>query len=543
MTLKTLLKASSAIVLLSAIAANAQATHPETGEALAEVQTFTYRVLDEHSSVDPQVVEDVTGAEVVRDLFEGLMNQGATGELVPGVATRFDVSEDGLTYTFTLRDNARWSNGDPVLASDFVYAWKRAVDPALASEYAWFMELMSIENAAAIIAGEMDKDALGVTAPNDSTFVVTLSQPLPYFAQMTTHSTTFPVHPATVEAHGDTWTRPENIVSNGAYVLREHVPQERLVRVRNEMYWDNENTIIDEVTSLVINDVNQGLTRYLAGELDRTEVPPGQFQRLSAEYPDQAISIPRLCSYYYNFNLSEGGPEALQDVRVRQAMNLAVNRDVIVNNVLGAGQTAAYNFTPVRTAGFTLPDLPIADMTQEDRNAMAVALITEAGYGIGGEPLSIELLYNTSEAHQNIAVALGQMWQQTLGIQTTLANQEWQTFLQTRGNQNFEMARGAWCGDYNEASTFLDLVTTNSGYNDAKYSNAEVDQLMAEAKTAADPQPNYTRVEQIIAEEVPIIPIYHYADGYMFNPELKGWPVDNVEQNWYSRELYKVAGE
>jgi oligopeptide transport system substrate-binding protein len=174
---------------------------------------------------------------------------------------------------------------------------------------------------------------------------------------------------------------------------------------------------------------------------------------------------------------------------------------------------------------------------------MAVELITEAGYGIGGEPLSIELLYNTDEAHRNIAVALGQMWQQTLGIQTTLANQEWQTFLQTRGNQNFEMARGAWCGDYNEASTFLDLVTTNSGYNDAKYSNAEVDQLMAEAKTATDPQPNYTRVEQIIAEEVPIIPIYHYADGFMFNPALKGWPVDNVEQNWYSRELYFVASE
>jgi oligopeptide transport system substrate-binding protein len=235
-TLTTLLKASSAIVLLSAIAANAQATHPETGETLAEVQSFTYRVLDEHSSVDPQVVEDVTGAEVVRDLFEGLMNQNAQGELIPGVATGFEVSDDGLTYTFTLRDNARWSNGDPVLASDFVYAWKRAVDPALASEYAWFMELMSIENAAAIIAGEMDKDDLGVTAPDDSTFVVTLSQPLPYFAQMTTHSTTFPVHPATIEAHGDAWTRPENIVSNGAYILQEHVPQERLVRVRNEMY-------------------------------------------------------------------------------------------------------------------------------------------------------------------------------------------------------------------------------------------------------------------------------------------------------------------
>jgi oligopeptide transport system substrate-binding protein len=543
MTLKTLLKASSAFVLLSAIAANAQQTHPETGETLAEEQTFTYRVLDEHSSVDPQVVEDVTGSEIVRDLFEGLMNQNAAGELVPGVATGYEVSDDGLTYTFTLRDDARWSNGDPVLASDFVYAWKRAVDPELASEYAWFMELMSIENAAAIIAGEMDKEELGVAAPDENTFVVTLSQPLPYFAQMTTHATTFPVHPATVEEFGSEWTRPENIVSNGAYILQEHVPQERLVRVRNENYWNNENTIIDEVTSLVINDVNQSLTRYLAGELDRTETPPGQFPRLAEEYPDQAISIPRLCSYYYNFNLSEGGPEALQDVRVRQALNLAVNRDVIVNNVLASGQTAAYNFTPVRTADFELPDIPAASMTQEERNAMAVELITEAGYGIGGEPLTIELLYNTDEAHRNVAIAMSQMWEQTLGIETTLANQEWQTFLQTRGNQNFEMARGAWCGDYNEASTFLDLVTTESGYNDAKYSNAEVDQLMAEAKTAEDPQPNYTRVEQVIAEEVPIIPIYHYADGYMFNPALKGWPVDNVEQNWYSRQLYKVADE
>ena len=213
----------------------AAGTHPVTGEALADDQTFTYRLLDEHSSVDPGLVEDVSGAEVVRDLFEGLMNQDEDGNLIPGVATGFEASDDKMTYTFTLRKNAKWSNGDPVTAHDFVYAWQRAASPELASPYSWYIELMSIENGGDVLSGDKAPTELGVSAPDDHTFVVNLTTPLPYFPQMTTHGTTFPVHRGTIEAHGADWTKPENIVSNGAYVLTEHVPNERSVRERNTM--------------------------------------------------------------------------------------------------------------------------------------------------------------------------------------------------------------------------------------------------------------------------------------------------------------------
>ena len=533
-----------AAMLLGATAATGSAfaagTHPVTGEALAEQQVFTYRVLDEHSSVDPQIVEDVSGSDIVRDLFEGLMNQDAQGRLVPGTATGYTVSDDRLTYTFSLRDNAKWSNGDPVVAGDFVYAWKRAVSPELASPYSWFMELMSIENAARIIAGDVPVDELGVSAPDDRTLVVRLSQPLPYFPQMVTHATTFPVNPAVVEAHGADWTKPENIVSNGAYVLTEHIPNERSVRERNPMYWDAENVILERTVALVINDENTALTRWLADELDRTEVPAGQFPRLQKEHPGEAISFPRLCNYYYTFNLSESGPEAFRDVRVRKALALAVDRKIITENILAGGQIEAFTFTPAATAEFEVPDVEIASMSQAERDAMAKTLLAEAGYG-PDNPLKFEMIYNTSESHKKIAVAMSQMWKQKLGVETTLANMEWKTFLEVRANQGFELARGAWCGDYNEASTFLDLLTSPSGYNDGKYSNAMVDEMMTLAKTADDTQAIYTKVEQEIADDVPIIPIYHYAGVYMLDSDVGGWPVNNIEQNWYSKDLYKIA--
>ncbi|MEX0310311.1 MAG: peptide ABC transporter substrate-binding protein [Tateyamaria sp.] len=511
-----------------------------SGVTLAEDQSFTYRTLDEFSSLDPQVVEDVDGSEIVRDLFEGLYNQDADGNLVPGVALSHEASADNLTYTFMLRDDAKWSDGTTVTAGDFVYAWQRAVDPELASPYAWYMELMSIENGAAIIAGEMEPTALGVSAPDDTTLVVNLSQPLPYFTKMVTHATTFPAPKWVIEEHGAQWIRPENIVSNGAYVLETHVPKERSVRVRNEAYWDNENTVLDKVTTLVIGDDAQGLTRWRAGEVDMTDIPAGQYPALAEEFPDEAFALPRLCNYYFNFNLASG-PEAFQDVRVRQALALAVDREVIVERVLQGGQFPAFTFTPAATADFEVPDVDMAAMTQAERDALAKQLLTEAGYGEGGEPLSFSYLYNTNEAHQQVAIVASQMWKQKLGVDVTLENQEWKVFLETRGNQNYDMARGAWCGDYNEASTFLDLLTSESGYNDAKFSNARVDELMAEAKSSSDPQPLYTEVEQILAAELPVIPIYHYSTNMMLSDEIQGWPINNVEQNWYSKDLYRVA--
>lgn len=530
----------SSLLISTFLAGQVFAAGLPEGTVLAEDQTFTYRVLDEFSSFDPQVVEDVNGSEVVRDLFEGLYNQDASGNIVPGVALSHTVSADNKTYTFTLRDNAKWSDGTPVTAGDFVYGWQRAVDPELASPYAWYMELMSIENGAAIIGGEQPTTALGVSAPDDHTLVVQLSQPLPYFAKMVSHATTFPAPRWAIEEHGREWTRPGNMVSNGAYVLTEHVPKERSARERNTMYWDNENTVLDKVVTLVIGDDAQALTRWRAGEVDKTEIPAGQYPSLKSEFPDEAYALPRLCNYYMTFNL-DSGPDAFQDVRVRQALAYALDRNVITDQVLQGGQFPAYTFTPGATADFDVPDVAFAGMTQSERDAKAKELLAEAGYGPGGEPLAFTYLYNTSEAHQQIGIVASQMWKQKLGIEVTLENQEWKVFLETRGNQGFELARGAWCGDYNEASTFLDLLTTPSGYNDGKYSNAKVDALMDDAKSSQDAAALYVEVEQILAEEMPVIPIYHYSTNMMLDATIQGWPVDNVEQTWYSKDLYKVA--
>ena len=518
----------------------AAGTHPVTGEALADDQTFTYSLLDEFTTADPQMVEDVSGSYFVRDLFEGLMNQDADGNLIPGVATGYTTSDDKKVYTFTLRDNARWSDGNPVTAHNFVYAWRRLADPATASPYSWFADIMALENVGAVMSGDSPPEALGVRALDNHTLEVRLTASLPYFAAMTTHASTFPSPEWTVRTFGDEWTKPGNIVGNGAYVLTEHIPNETATRERNAMYWNNDATIIDKVVTLVINDENTDFTRWEAGETDKGAVPSGQYPRLKAEYPDEAISFPRLCTYYMTFNLSPSGPEAFKDVRVRQALSYALDRSVITDKVLQGGQIQAFTFTPGATAGFEVPAVAFGEMSQDQRNVNAKLLMAAAGYG-PDNPLKFEYMYNTSEGHKKIAIAAQQMWKETLGAEATLANQEWKTFLKTRGGQNFDVARGGWCGDYNEASTFLDLMTTPSGYNDGKFSNAEVDELMTSARTMSDATSNYTRVEEIMANEMPIIPVYHYTGVFMLRNNLKGWPFNNVEQNVYSRDLYKVA--
>ena len=519
---------------------HATSLHPVTGEPLPDNQTFTYRLLDEIPTFDPQLNQDSAGFDVLRDLFEGLLTQNAEGKLAPGVAEQFIGSDLNRTWTFHLRENAKWSNGDPVTAADFVYAWQRAVDPATASPYAWYVELSAIVNAAAIIAGEKPPSELGVKALDDHTLQVRLEKSLPYFPAMTTYATFFPVHRATIETHGAGWTRPGKLVSNGAYILTEHVPNEYHSRARNPMYWNNQATLIEQVTGQVINDENQALTRYLAGELDRTAVPAGQYPNLKQQYPDEATSTPLLCTYYYIINHTDSANPALADVRVRKALSWALDRNILVHSVLKGGQYPAYNFTHRATAGFETPVIAYATLTQAQRDEQARKLITEAGYG-ADTPLKLKLIYNTSESHKQLATVAAQMWKQKLGIEIELINYEWKTYLSIRDNQQFDLARAGWCGDYNEASTFLDLLTSDSGANDGRYINAQVDSLMQESRTLTDPGPNYYRVETIIAEDMAIIPIYHYTSVFMLKPDIRGWPYDNVQQNWYSKDLWRSA--
>ncbi|MEO6301265.1 MAG: peptide ABC transporter substrate-binding protein [Paracoccaceae bacterium] len=514
--------------------------NPKTGEELAANQAYTYRMLDSVKSLDPQLISSVEDSDVARGIFEGLYNEDGDGNMVPAGALSYSVSDDLKTYTFKLRPESKWSNGDPVVAADYVYGWQRLVDPALASEYAYYLELAQVANATEITAGTKPITDLGVKAIDDHTLQVTLIAPLPYFVKMLSNSSTFPAPKATIEKFGANWTKPENIVTNGAYKLSEVVEGEKYVEVKDPGYWDAANVIMSPVTAMVINDEDAALVRFQAGELDRTEVPAGQFPRLKQEFPDEAVSTPYACSYDYVINLTEGkGNEALKDVRVRKALSYAVDRDVIVNNILQGGQKPAYSWTHWAMNGFTMPVIDYAGWTQAARNEKAKALLAEAGYG-PDHPLQITLNYNTSDAHKKIAVAIQQMWKQTLGVELTPNNYEWKVHTDKLIAGDFEMARYAWCADYNEASTFLDLYASYSTNNDGKYSNPQYDQLLKDAKTMADPSANYTKAEELLAEDMPIIPIYHYAKVDMVKPDLKGLPQHDVMQFWYAKDLYRI---
>lgn len=515
----------------------------DAGYTLAEDQTFRIWALDNLSSADPGVSEGTDASDVERQIFEGLFTQDKQGNLKPALAIKTTVSEDKHTYTFDLRKDAKWSDGRPVTAHDFVYAWRRVVDPNTASPYSYYIGMMQVKNAENITGGFTPVEDLGVKAIDDYTLRVELQSPIPYFTKMLVLPTTYPVPRWAIEEHGDRWTLPENIVVNGAFTMTENNLGENYVLERNPMYWDNANTVLEKIVFEIIPNENQAYTRFLAGELDHTSVPTGQYPRIKKQYPDLIIDQPRLCTYYANFNLrTEGGnagPEAFQDARVRKALSLSVDRQILVEKVLQGGEVPAFSFTHEKTAGFEVPYFPYMDWSQTKRDNEARKLLLEAGYG-PDNPLKFEYVYNTSEGHKKIAVFLQQQWKQKLGVEMSINNMEWKTLLEVRSNGDFEMSRNAWCGDYNEASTFVDLYHTNSTQNDSKYSNTQVDNLLELSKTYDDPQPLYTTIEGFVADDAGMIPIYYYNSTLLHDPKFKGWPIDNVQQFWYGKTFYKV---
>ena len=381
-----------------------------------------------------------------------------------------------------------------------------------------------------------------VTAKDDNTLVVTLNKSVPYFVRATAHATLFPIPQAVVEKFGNDWTKPENIVGNGAYVLAENKPGERVTLKRNPKYWDNAKTVLETLNFLTINDENQGVTRYLSGEVDQTDVAAGQYPSMKQQYPNEAHSVPQLCTYYFDINMTDKQPvEALKDVRVREAISMAIDRDVIVNNVLQGGQIPAYFFTPPATADFKAPDVDMAKMTQADRDAKAKQLLTDAGYG-PDKPVEFTYIYNTSEAHKKIATVVSQMLKEKLGINMQLQDMEFATLLDKRHQRDFAVARDAWCGDYNEASTFEGLMDSTSSQNNSGYSNADVDKWLKESATSEDPNQQYLQIETQVAKDLPIIPIYFYTKVFLQKTTVGGWPYDNVEQVWYGKDLYKTEG-
>jgi len=526
-----------AAISLSSILTPAIAANPPAGAQLAEQQQIVRHIKDEPASLDPLKAVGLPEIQVIRDLFEGLTNQDAQGKIVPGVAQSWS-SSDNKTWVFTLRNNARWSNGEPVTAQDFVYSWQRLVDPKNSSGSAGFAGLSGIENAAAITKGEMTPDKLGVTAQSKTQLKVTLDRPVPWFPALVANVALFPVPQKVIAQQGDSWTVPGKLVGNGAYQLSERVVNEKIVLTRNPHYWDDAHSVLTKVTFVPINEESSATKRYRANDIDITEsFPKNMYALLKKTLPGEVYTPDQLGTYYYAFN-TQKGPTA--DVRVRKALSWSIDRNVIADKVLGTGEKPAWHFTPDVTAGFKpLPTF----MQQHDQNALnaqAKSLLAAAGYG-PGKPLKLKLLYNTSESHQKIAIAVASMWKKNLGVDVTLENQEWKTYIDSRNSGNFDAIRASWVGDYNEPSTFLNLLTSGNSSNIARFNNADYDAVVAKASRETSEQArnsDYNRAEQILAEQAPIAPIYQYTNGRLIKPWVKGYPITNPEDVAYSRELW-----
>ncbi|MBS0055371.1 ABC transporter substrate-binding protein [Yersinia sp. Marseille-Q3913] len=517
----------------------ASAADLPAGTVLAEKQEIVRHLKDEPASLDPMKAVGLIEAQVDRDLFEGLVNQNAQGEVIPGVATNWQTT-DNQTYIFTLRKDAKWSNGDPVTAQDFVYSWRRLVAPKSLSPFAWFAELAGVENAQQIIAGKMPPESLGVSAVNDHTLKVKLIRPVPYFPSLTANFSLFPVPQAIVEKYGSDWTKVGNLVGNGAFKLQDRVVNEKLVLVPNEHYWDHAHTVLTKVTFIPINQEANATKRYQAGDIDITEsFPKNLYQKLLKDIPGQVYTPDQLGTYYYAFNTQRA---PTNDVRVRKALSYAIDRKIIAEKVLGTGEKPAYRFTPDVTANYHPVANVLQQQDQDELDAQAKALLHAAGYG-PDKPLKLSLLYNTSDNNQKLAIAIASMWKKTLGVDVRMINQEWKTYIDSRNTGNFDVVRASWVGDYNEPSTFLSLLTSMHSGNIAKFKSADYDRLLNEAGRQTNPKllnDDYNKAEQIIAEQVPIAPIYQFTNGRLIKPWVKGYPITNPEDVAYSHTLYII---
>ncbi|WP_421301102.1 ABC transporter substrate-binding protein [Aeromonas veronii] len=516
----------------------AQAADVPAGTKLAEVQQLVKGNGSEPATLDPHKTEGTVESNILRDLFEGLVASGPKGEILPAVAESWE-TKDNKHYVFHLRKDAKWSNGDPVTAHDFVFAFQRAVDPKTASPYSWYLEIPTIANASEIIAGKKPADTLGVKATDDYTFEVQLEKAIPYFVSMLSHTTTYPVPKKVIEKFGDKWTQPENMVSNGAYTLKNWVVNERVEVERNKHYWNDGKTVINKVVYLPIQSTNADLSRYLAGEVDITyQMPIERFKQMKKEKPDELKVTGYVGTYYYQYNVKK---KPFDDVRVRTALSYAIDRDVIADKVMGQGQTPGYTLVPDFVDGFKPVSPEWSKMTQAERDAKAKALLQEAGFD-ASKPLKFELLYNTDDNHKKVAVAVASMWKK-LGVQVSLVNQEWKTYLETKKQGQFDVGRAGWIADYNEASSMLDLMQTTHGNNDGKYSNPEFDKLMDSSRDQVDVAARnklYVQAEEILAKDMPIAPIYQYVTARMVKPYVGGYPANPLD-NLYSKDMYIIA--
>ena len=505
--------------------------------ALAQAQ-MELRVgnVGEPKTLDPHFVSGTWENRIVGDLFMGLTTEAADGSTIPGAAESWTVSDDGTVYTFKLRDHL-WSDSIPVTAEDFVFAMRRILEPAAAAEYASL--LYTIKNAEELNSGKMEgMENLGVRAADPKTLEITLRAPAPYFIGQLTHYTAFPVPKHVVEKHGNDWVKKENIVSNGPYVLNEWVPNTHVILDKNPTFYDASNVQIDRVIFYPDEDRAAVQKRFRAGEVDIVkDFASDQIDWLKANIPEETHIAPYLGIYYYPINTSK---PPFDDVRVRQALSMALNREAITDKVLKTGELPAYSFVPPGTDNYAAGPAYVSwkDTPYNERLENAKQLLAEAGFG-PDKPLQFTLSYNTSENHKRIAIAAAAMWKQ-LGVQVDLFNTEVKVHYDRLKQADFDIARAGWIADYNDPQNFLYLLETRTGPNNyGQYSNPQFDQLMIDAENTQDLQKRgeiMAQAEAIAMADQPLIPIYYYVSKNLVSKAVQGW-VDNTKDIQRTRWL------
>ncbi|WP_029592438.1 ABC transporter substrate-binding protein [Franconibacter pulveris] len=506
------------------------------GAALAQTQELVRNNGSEPASLDPHKVESDVEFNIISDVFEGLVAVKRDGSIEPRLAEKWD-NQNNTVWTFHLRKGITWSDGEPMTAEDIVWSWQRLVDPKTVSPYASYPANMNIENAADIANGKKPPSALGVKALDDNTVQVTLTQPTAAFLSMLAHPSLVPIDKTAVQRFGDKWARPEHFVGSGAYKVVDWVVNEKVVGERNKRYWDDAHTVINKVTWLPISSETADVNRYKAGEIDITNtIPINQFAQLKKTLPDEVHVSPLLATYYYEFNTSR---PPFNDARVRRALNMALDKDIIADKVLAQGQRPAWVLSQPEIGGAKIAPPDYASWPREKRIAEAKKLLEAAGFN-AQHPLQFNLLYNTMESHQRIAIAASSMWHKNLGVKVKLQNQEWKTMLDTKHTGNFEVVRYSWNADYDDASTFLNNFRTGDSQNTSRFSNADYDNALANAAKAADAAErgkDYQQAETILAEEAPAIPLYHYVRTHLVKPWVGGFYSNNLGY-FYTKDMY-----
>jgi oligopeptide transport system substrate-binding protein len=489
----------------------------------------------EPDSLDPQKARSVEAQEILRDLCEGLTTLDKAGGVGPGVATDWTVSADGKEYTFNLRPEARWSNGERVVAADFVAALRRLVDPATASSYAQVIDV--VENASDIVAGRKPPESLGVLAPGESTVTIDLASPAAYLPSLLSHPSTCPVHRPTLTQHPNELAKPGVMVSNGAFVLKEWVQGSHILATRNRQYWDDAATRLDAVRYLLIPDENAELTRYRAGGLHTTnQVPRGQFDWIQANLAGQLHIGAQLDTYFYGFNLNKAPFK--DNPGLRRALSLVIDRDKLVHSVLRAGELPAYGWIPPGVSHYTSQSFDYRGQPLAVRLAEAHRLYAQAGYS-AARPLAFELRYNAGEVHNKVAVAVASMWKEALGVEARLTAVEFKSLLQDIDSGDVEVFRSSWLGDYNDAYTFAQYFKSNFGINLPRYRSPEYDALLGAAAVEIDADGRgelLQSAERVVLRDHPVLPIYFYVNKHLVKPEVDGW-YDNVMNVVYSKHL------